>query len=146
MAILKGSRPLPQQPKIDLPGAHLQVLAVVVHEEPIEKEKKDGEKFTIDPHFQIKLVVLSDCDHEGATFHDRFALKEEGGVWTVRGGGKLGALFCLAHNDPDLFNRDDIEVDSNDLIDLEFIADVKPGKNYGSYVEYESIKAVGGDG
>jgi hypothetical protein len=148
MPILKGSRPLPKQPKIDLEDAQLQVLEVVVNEEPQEKTKKDGEgTFTIDPHVQLKLMVLTEGDHEGEEFHDRFSLKETDGVWTVRGGTKLGKLFELAHDDPNYFDRDDIEIDPDDLKDLEFVAHVKPGENYGSYVDFESIKAVGdGDG
>jgi hypothetical protein len=149
VAIIKKSRrKAAPQPELDLLKAVLEVVSVEEQLEPEEKTAKDGSTFTAEPNVNLELLVVDDGEdgeHDGEKFFDRFKLKEEDGVWTVREGTKLGNLVEILYGG-EFFEDEDMDFNPEDLNGFQFVATVKPRKNpktnnvYGSMVDYESIR------
>lgn len=138
------------EPVMEIPVAQLKIKHLEYITEPKEITMENGHSFTVDPQLDCILEVIDDFqegEHDGATFRDRFKLKEnDDGEWEGRGGTKLGALLEARYG-RDYWDSDQ-EFDEADFEDFIFQAKVQEKKNpnsgqiTGSMVNYETITAV----
>jgi len=141
-------------PSLDILAAKLRVIEVEFNPEPYEVEPENGTPFTSDPNLNLKIEVVKNLvepgKDEGATFYDRFKLKQDkNGDWVFAAYSKLGNLVIVRYGEG-WFDDPAAEFKEEDFEDFEFIAQVEPKQDRngkpipGSTVNWKGMRPAGG--
>jgi hypothetical protein len=139
---------------LDILAAKLQVVEVEFFPEPYTVDLDNGRSFESDPNVNCRIKVVKNLvdpgKDEGEQFFDRFKLKKDkDGDWIFSKYSKLGSLIQVLYGE-DWFDDPDAEFNEEDVVNFEFIAQVKPkqdrsGKTIpGSTIQWDSMRPAGG--
>lgn len=108
-------------PRMDILAARLKVVEAKLELEAKEVNLDDGRSFVADPNLSLKFVVEANLVdpgiHEGASFYDRFKLKQnEDGDWVIAKFSKLGNLVGLRYGES-WFEDENAGIDEDDFVD-----------------------------
>src|SRR5829696_3862865 len=114
---------------LDILATKLQIVEAEYYGEPYTVDLDNGRSFESDPNVNLRLKVVKNLvepgKEEGEQFYDRFKLKKDkDGDWIFAKYSKLGSLIQVLYGE-DWFTSDD-EFNEEDLVNFEFIAQVKP--------------------
>lgn len=141
-------------PSLDILAAKVKVVEAELTLEPQEVNLDNGTSFVAEPNLNCRFEVVKNMVNpgvdEGVSFYDRFKLKQDrDGDWVVAKYSKLGNLISVRYGE-EWFEDDAAELDENDFLDFEFVAQIEPktdpkGKPLsGSVLNWKSMRPAGG--